>query len=669
MYSSNIFHHIIPFSFILSSVLLLPSTMQPNKFFLSNLSYTLIILVLLLITKLVSSEQNTMICAPKKCGNLSSIGYPCWILNKQEPYCGHPHPNFKISCKNNTTPTIRISNDDYILTRVVYDESITCLAPSNNITLEHTPFSFTTNYADFLLFYNCSNLPIDFYLYFPINCKKTLSDNNQNAIYKSFGDFHYEELVERNYSLGLCESIVTAPMDVDMNMDVSQIHQTYWKMDYMQILRQGFTLNWTLDDCNLCETGGGKCNNKKDSKQTAIALGVGIAACVILSMILCFCFYRRHQKKKSSMQFLTHNKSYDAPSSGSSTQFLTGSTYFGVHVFNYRELEEATEYFNPSKELGEGGFGTVYYGKLKDGREVAIKRLYENNNKRAEQFLNEVEILANLRHNNLVNLYGCTSRQSRELLLVYEFVPNGTVADHLHGKQSKLGLLPWSSRLSIATETASALVYLHDSDIIHRDVKTQNILLETDFTVKVADFGLSRLFPLDVTHVSTAPQGTPGYVDPEYHQCYQLTEKSDVYSFGVMLAELISSLPAVDITRKRTDINLSNLAINKIQNHALHELVDSKLGFESDFKVKKEVIAVSELCFQCLQSTKEMRPSMNEVLKRLLTIQGLERGEMDSAEVLDIPADDVLMLKGDFSPNSPPREDTLANRYKPNASV
>lgn len=314
-------------------------------------------------------------------------------------------------------------------------------------------------------------------------------------------------------------------------------------------------------------------------------------------------------------------------------------------------------------------FILILIGKLQDGREVAIKRLYENNNRRAEQFLNELEILANLRHRNLVNLYGCTSRQSRELLLVYEYVRNGTVADHLHGKQSRLGLLPWSTRLSIATETASALVYLHDSDIIHRDVKTQNILLDNDFSVKVADFGLSRLFPLDVTHVSTAPQGTPGYVDPEYYQCYQLTEKSDVYSFGVLLAELISSLPAVDITRRRNEINLSTMAINKIQNHALHELVDSSLGYESDFNVKKEVTAVAELCFECLQSTKDMRPSMNDVLKRLLIIQDQQRSEVDSAEVVDIPADDVLMLKGDFSPSSPLREENLATRYKPNASV
>lgn len=235
--------------------------------------------------------------------------------------------------------------------------------------------------------------------------------------------------------------------------------------------------------------------------------------------------------------------------------------------------------------------------------------------------MNEVGILARLRHHNLVSLYGCTSSNSRELLLVYEYVPNGTVADHLHGKLEKPGKLPWSTRMKIAIETASALVYLHASEIIHRDVKTNNILLDNHYSVKVADFGLSRLFPLDVTHVSTAPQGTPGYVDPEYHQCYQLSDKSDVFSFGVVLVELMSSMPAVDITRHRQEINLFNMAINKIQSHALHELVDPSLGFESDYKIKDMITSVAEVAFRCLQSMKDERPTMMEVLDSLNAIQ------------------------------------------------
>ncbi|CAI9110653.1 OLC1v1010716C1 [Oldenlandia corymbosa var. corymbosa] len=354
----------------------------------------------------------------------------------------------------------------------------------------------------------------------------------------------------------------------------------------------------------------------------------------------------------------------------SKTEFGRDTTsYFGVQVFTYSELEEATDNFARSRELGDGGFGAVYYGVLKDGRIVAVKRLYENNFKRVEQFINEVEILTRLRHQNLVQLFGCTSKRSTELLLVYEYIPNGTVADHLHGKRSKSGLLSWPVRLNIAIETAEALAYLHESDIIHRDVKTNNILLDNDFHVKVADFGLSRLFPNDVTHVSTAPQGTPGYVDPEYYQCYQLTEKSDVYSFGVVLIEIISSLQAVDTNRHRLDINLANMAVNKIQSHQLHELVDPSLEFETNSSVRRMTTLVAELAFRCLQHERDMRPSMKEVLNALKTIQN-EGLNAQKAEVLDILIDDGGHSEDKTSTASPTSvvPDTWVSSSGPNSS-
>lgn len=284
--------------------------------------------------------------------------------------------------------------------------------------------------------------------------------------------------------------------------------------------------------------------------------------------------------------------------------------------------------------------------------------------------MNEVRILTLLQHQNLVKLYGCTSRRSRELLLVYEYIPNGTVADHLHGKLANAGALTWPVRLNIALETADALAYLHMKEIIHRDVKTNNILLNNDFQVKVADFGLSRLFSPDVTHVSTAPQGTPGYVDPEYYQCYQLTTKSDVYSFGVVLMELISSKQAVDVNRHRHDINLANMAVNKIQNHTLHELVDPSLGFESDSVARRKITLVAELAFRCLQQERDMRPSMEEVLKALRRIEK-EETEVQKAEEVDIgiDSDEIELVKSQPPPVSPDWvvADTGVNPTKPNS--
>ncbi|KAG6759604.1 hypothetical protein POTOM_036088 [Populus tomentosa] len=331
------------------------------------------------------------------------------------------------------------------------------------------------------------------------------------------------------------------------------------------------------------------------------------------------------------------------------------TNYFGVPIFSYSELEEATNNFDSKHELGDGG-------KLRDGREVAVKRLYEHNRKRIKQFMNEIQILTRLRHKNLVTLYGCTSCYSRELLLVYEYIPNGTVADHLHHDRAKSGSLTWTIRMRIAIETATALAYLHATDIIHRDVKTNNILLDNNFCVKVADFGLSRLFPNDVTHISTAPQGTPGYLDPEYHQCYQLTAKSDVYSFGVVLIELISSMPAVDMTRNQHEINLATLAMNKIQKCAFDELIDPYLGYKSDEEIKRMTTSVAELAFLCLQQGKEIRPCMNEVLKELKAMESgeyelenleQEHGDNDASKKKEPPDCDVVaLLKNIRSPLS-----------------
>ncbi|XP_044465218.1 LEAF RUST 10 DISEASE-RESISTANCE LOCUS RECEPTOR-LIKE PROTEIN KINASE-like 1.2 isoform X2 [Mangifera indica] len=600
----------------------------------------------------VSDDSKFQACEPKTCGKNLTIKYPFWISGEQQSYCGYP--NFEITC-NGQKPILNISYEDYIIKDIFYENSSlrlansiafeeSCPTPLSNLTLNRTPFNFISGKKDFFFWYNCSQNPPAGAAY-PVGCAG--DENSRNF---SFAGFYEKTFM--NYS---CESLVKVPLNVENGTNLLE--------NYTEILKMGLVLNWIAHSCSNCEASGGRCgfdNNEfvcfcrdkthhktcRDGSTLNLPLKIGIGfGSVFLGMglmgIACL-FYLRRKKQKDATSSYVSRSVYSKSSSMADPE--KGDDFLGVQIFTYNELEKATNNFDSDKQLGDGGFGTVYYGKLEDGRSVAVKRLYESNYKRLEQFMNEVEILARLRHQNLVSLYGCTSRHSRELLLVYDYLPNGTVADHLHGPRAKPGALPWPTRLKIAKETASALTYLHASEIIHRDVKTNNILLDNNFCVKVADFGLSRLFPTDVTHISTAPQGTPGYVDPEYHQCYQLTNKSDVFSFGVVLIELISSKPAVDITRRRHEINLSNMAINKIQNKALHELVDPTLGFDTDYKVRKMINAVAELAFQCLQGEKDLRPFMADLLE---TLRGIisDGYDQQKAEEMDIPSDDIGLLQ------------------------
>ncbi|GAB4861017.1 hypothetical protein Ancab_036179 [Ancistrocladus abbreviatus] len=648
--------------------------------------------IILLITIPSIHGQRYDICSNLySCGKILNVGCPFWGDGRPE-WCGEKE--FKLICLSNSSyPFIQIGTTPFLVRNIdTSNHSITIVQKADfmftnntscppahlmSTTLNESLFDISQSIVNLTIHYTCSSNDSR------VNSSSSSSSSSMTCPYYSYNSANttmssggsvtvYESGVKGDGCNARVSNVLVNSRELEK---LKRNRTTLW-----EVLNEGFEVEYkaNFSACRGCNLSGGVCGSSNQSLfhcfcrhghhqpdfcgplghsrwRVKVGIGVGAAFCSITVTSILFLFYLRHHRKHNCSSTLLSRNTSSYPSN---PKGLEDDGIYGVDIFTHTELEVATNNFDDSNRLGDGGFGTVYHGILVDGREVAIKRLYENNSKRVQQFRNEIQILTRLRHKNLVTLYGCTSHYSHELLLVYEYIANGTVADHLHGDRAKQGALQWPTRLRIAIETASALMYLHASDIIHRDIKTNNILLDEKFSVKVADFGMSRLFPLDATHVSTSPQGTPGYLDPEYHECYQLTEKSDVFSFGVVLVELISSKPAVDISRSRHDINLSTMAINRIQNNMLHELIDSSLGFESDCTVRDAITAVAGLAFRCLQSDRDLRPSMEELLQGLIIIRGdHEQGNiMDKAEVVDIPADDMVSLKNDLLPYSPPTE-------------
>uniref|UniRef100_A0A453SX65 non-specific serine/threonine protein kinase n=1 Tax=Aegilops tauschii subsp. strangulata TaxID=200361 RepID=A0A453SX65_AEGTS len=209
----------------------------------------------------------------------------------------------------------------------------------------------------------------------------------------------------------------------------------------------------------------------------------------------------------------------------------------------YKELDRATARFDQSNKIGEGGYGPVYKGTLRDGTAVAVKVLSLQSRQGAREFLSELITISDISHENLVKLYGCCVEGSHKIL-VYNYLENNSLAQTLLGSQQHSSIqFNWSTRVNICIGVAQGLAYLHDGvrpHVVHRDIKASNILLDQDLTPKISDFGLAKLLPSDVSHISTRVAGTLGYLAPEYAIRGQVTRKSDVYSFGVLLIEIVS---------------------------------------------------------------------------------------------------------------------------------
>ncbi|GKV10043.1 hypothetical protein SLEP1_g21466 [Rubroshorea leprosula] len=349
---------------------------------------------------------------------------------------------------------------------------------------------------------------------------------------------------------------------------------------------------------------GKHCASKKKRALTHGIVGVlgGISVVALVGILAYRHIQRRKKQVHKHMITKTQEMLLNAKNSGGKS----------ARIFTEEEITRATNNFSREYLIGSGGFGEVFKGTLENGTVTAIKRAKMGSTKGLDQVVNEVRILCQVNHRNLVRLLGCCI-DLEQPVLVYEFIPNGTLFEHLHCP-GKWAPLSWNHRLRIAHQTAEGFAYLHFAavpPIYHRDVKSSNILLDEKLNVKVSDFGLSRLVERSAddthtqSHICTSAQGTLGYLDPEYYRSLQLTDKSDVYSFGVVLLELLTSMKAVDFNRDDEDVNLSatNLELEMMK-------------------------ALGLLAGSCLDEKRLNRPSMKKVADEIEYIIDIAAGSM-----------------------------------------
>ncbi|KAL3737445.1 hypothetical protein ACJRO7_026244 [Eucalyptus globulus] len=335
--------------------------------------------------------------------------------------------------------------------------------------------------------------------------------------------------------------------------------------------------------------------HKKDHTGLIVGVAIGVGVVGLVAVLLAFYVVRRRRMAR----------------------MIEDQEFLGMdarpYTFSYAELKAATDDFNPNNKLGEGGFGPVFKGTLNDGRVIAVKQLSVTSHQGKNQFVTEIATISAVQHRNLVKLYGCCIDADNRLL-VYEYLENKSLDQAMFGQRTLN--LDWATRFDICLGIARGLAYLHEESrlrIVHRDVKASNILLDSDLTPKISDFGLAKLYDDKKTHISTRVAGTIGYLAPEYAMRGHLTEKADVFAFGVVALEVISGRSNSDPSLEEEKIYLLEWAWNLHETNRVVELVDSRLS-EFDEEEAKRMVAIALLC---TQTSPAPRPPMSRVVAML----------------------------------------------------
>ncbi|XP_017256837.1 cold-responsive protein kinase 1-like isoform X1 [Daucus carota subsp. sativus] len=295
-----------------------------------------------------------------------------------------------------------------------------------------------------------------------------------------------------------------------------------------------------------------------------------------------------------------------------------------IILYSYKELRRACDNFRAVNKIGMGGFGSVYKGKLKNGTMVAVKVLSEGSTQGIQEFLTEITMISSMQHDNLVKLYGCCA-EGVHRILVYGYLENNSLAQTLLGPNHRNIQFSWNVRKEICIGVARGLAYLHEEiqpHIVHRDIKASNILLDENLNAKISDFGLAKLFPPNMTHISTHVAGTLGYLAPEYALRRQLTRKADIYSFGVLLLEIVCGRCNKNERSPTEDETLLGKAWELYNKGELLELIDASLARDTNMD---EAVKYVKICFVCTQEMPKLRPLMSTVVKMLtgeIEVQG-----------------------------------------------